>query len=186
MAQGIKLFEANNGHILPPRFLAMLIMLPVLTVFGDYVGMFGGWTVCHFALDMNTASYVLRSDTGAALLIDFGLDMIVNLPTGDDRSSRRPWLPSLGPLRRDFGVDRVAFEHRGRGGHHRGQRRAVAHRRVAGVREHPGRRVDSTGGARFRRGMVRRDDRVLRVEASHGTRELIRIDRLTHTKPAHA
>jgi glyoxylase-like metal-dependent hydrolase (beta-lactamase superfamily II) len=41
------------------------------------------------------------------LLIDFGLDMIVNLPTGDDRSSRRPWLPSLGPLRRDFGVDRV-------------------------------------------------------------------------------
>ena len=52
-------------------------------------------------------SYVLLSDTGGALLIDFGLDMIVNLPTGDDRSSRRPWLPSLGPLRRDFGVDRV-------------------------------------------------------------------------------
>jgi glyoxylase-like metal-dependent hydrolase (beta-lactamase superfamily II) len=52
-------------------------------------------------------SYVLLSDTGGALLIDFGLDMIVNLPTGDDRSSRRPWLPSLRPLRRDFGVDRV-------------------------------------------------------------------------------
>jgi glyoxylase-like metal-dependent hydrolase (beta-lactamase superfamily II) len=52
-------------------------------------------------------SYVLRSDTGAALLIDFGLDMIVNLPTEDDRSSRRPWLPSLGPLRRDFGVERI-------------------------------------------------------------------------------
>jgi glyoxylase-like metal-dependent hydrolase (beta-lactamase superfamily II) len=52
-------------------------------------------------------SYALLSDTGAALLIDFGLDMIVNLPTGDDRSSRRPWLPSLRVLRRDFGVDRV-------------------------------------------------------------------------------
>jgi glyoxylase-like metal-dependent hydrolase (beta-lactamase superfamily II) len=52
-------------------------------------------------------SYVLLSDTGGALLIDFGLDMIVNLPTGDDRSSRRPWLPSLGPLRRRYGVDRV-------------------------------------------------------------------------------
>lgn len=44
-----------------PRFLAMLIMLPVLTVFGDYVGMAGGWTICHFALDMNTAAYILRS-----------------------------------------------------------------------------------------------------------------------------
>ncbi|MFL6122098.1 MBL fold metallo-hydrolase [Actinophytocola sp.] len=52
-------------------------------------------------------SYALLSESGNALLIDFGLDMIVNLPTGDDRSSRRPWLPSLGPLRRDFGVDRV-------------------------------------------------------------------------------
>lgn len=52
-------------------------------------------------------SYVLLSDTGNALLIDFGLDMIVNLPTGDDRSSRRPWLPSLSVLRKDFGVDRV-------------------------------------------------------------------------------
>ncbi len=52
-------------------------------------------------------SYALLSDTGGVLLIDFGLDMIVNLPTGDDRSSRRPWLPSLGPLRRDFGVERI-------------------------------------------------------------------------------
>lgn len=43
-----------------PRFLAMLVMLPVLTVFGDYVGMFGGWIICHFSLDMNTAAYILR------------------------------------------------------------------------------------------------------------------------------
>jgi glyoxylase-like metal-dependent hydrolase (beta-lactamase superfamily II) len=52
-------------------------------------------------------SYVLLSDSGGALLIDFGLDMIVGLPTGSDRSSRRPWLPSLSALRKDFGVDRV-------------------------------------------------------------------------------
>lgn len=52
-------------------------------------------------------SYTLLSDTGNALLVDFGLDMIVNFPTGDDRSSRRPWLPSLTALRRDFGVERV-------------------------------------------------------------------------------
>lgn len=52
-------------------------------------------------------SYALLSDTGNALLIDFGFDMIVNLPIGDDRSSRRPWLPSVSVLRQDFGVDRV-------------------------------------------------------------------------------
>jgi len=43
-----------------PRFLAMLIMLPVLTVFGNYIGMAGGWTICHFTLDMNTAGYIQR------------------------------------------------------------------------------------------------------------------------------
>ncbi len=43
-----------------PRFLAMLIMLPVLTVFGSYIGMAGGWTICHFTLDMNTAGYIQR------------------------------------------------------------------------------------------------------------------------------
>jgi len=43
-----------------PRFLAMLVMLPVLTVFGDYIGMAGGWAICHFTLDMNTAGYIQR------------------------------------------------------------------------------------------------------------------------------
>lgn len=47
--------------LIVPRFVAMLIMLPVLTVFGNYVGMVGGWTICHFALDMNTAAYVVRA-----------------------------------------------------------------------------------------------------------------------------
>jgi phospholipid/cholesterol/gamma-HCH transport system permease protein len=44
-----------------PRFLAMMIMLPVLTVFGHYVGMFGGWWICHFTLGMDTSSYILRA-----------------------------------------------------------------------------------------------------------------------------
>lgn len=43
-----------------PRFLAMMIMLPILTIFGNYVGMFGGWIISHFALDMNTAHYIFR------------------------------------------------------------------------------------------------------------------------------
>ncbi|MGH8048945.1 MAG: MlaE family ABC transporter permease [Chthoniobacterales bacterium] len=41
-----------------PRFLAMMIMLPVLTVFGNYIGLAGGWAICHFSLDMETANYI--------------------------------------------------------------------------------------------------------------------------------
>ncbi len=43
-----------------PRFLAMLVMLPALTIFGNYVGFVGGWSICHFALDMNTSAFILR------------------------------------------------------------------------------------------------------------------------------
>src|SRR5437879_6491537 len=48
-------------YLVVPRFLAMLVMLPALTIFGNYVGVFGGWTVCHFALDFNTAGFVMRA-----------------------------------------------------------------------------------------------------------------------------
>jgi phospholipid/cholesterol/gamma-HCH transport system permease protein len=50
-----------------PRCVAMLIMLPVLTIFGNYIGMFGGWSIGYLALDMTTASYVLRSIEAAGL-----------------------------------------------------------------------------------------------------------------------
>lgn len=46
--------------LIVPRFLAMMVMLPVLTIFGDCVGMVGGWSICHFALDMDTAAYIYR------------------------------------------------------------------------------------------------------------------------------
>jgi len=49
-----------------PRFLAMLVMLPALTVFGDCVGIAGGWLVCHFALDYNTAAFILRASDRAS------------------------------------------------------------------------------------------------------------------------
>src|SRR5687767_1956892 len=38
-------------HLVVPRFLAMLVMLPALTVFGDCVGIAGGWIVCRYMLD---------------------------------------------------------------------------------------------------------------------------------------
>jgi glyoxylase-like metal-dependent hydrolase (beta-lactamase superfamily II) len=55
----------------------------------------------------NSCSYVLLSETGAALIIDYGYDMHTGLPPGADRASRRPWLGSLPALRRDHGVTAV-------------------------------------------------------------------------------
>lgn len=53
-------------------------------------------------------SYALLSDSGGALLLDFGYDLATwGLPTSTARSARRPLLTSLDSLKRDFGVDRV-------------------------------------------------------------------------------
>ena len=46
------------SFLILPRFLAMILMMPVLTVFGFYVGMFGGWFITYFNLDMSTAYYI--------------------------------------------------------------------------------------------------------------------------------
>jgi phospholipid/cholesterol/gamma-HCH transport system permease protein len=53
--------------LIVPRFLAMMIMLPVLTIFGNYVGMLGGWAICHYALDFSTAYYITRSLAAASV-----------------------------------------------------------------------------------------------------------------------
>ena len=52
-------------------------------------------------------SYVLLSESGAALTIDFGYDFTTGLPAGTDRSSRRPWLQTIPALKRLHGVDRL-------------------------------------------------------------------------------
>jgi len=48
-------------YLVVPRFLAMMVMLPALTIFGNYIGILGGWAVCVSALDFNTAGYVIRA-----------------------------------------------------------------------------------------------------------------------------
>ena len=47
-------------YLVVPRFIAMLIMLPVLTIFGNCIGMAGGWLICTTSLDMSTMNYILR------------------------------------------------------------------------------------------------------------------------------
>ncbi len=49
------------SYLIVPRFLAMLVMLPTLTILGDYIGVFGGWAVCRLALNFNTAGFILRA-----------------------------------------------------------------------------------------------------------------------------
>jgi glyoxylase-like metal-dependent hydrolase (beta-lactamase superfamily II) len=52
-------------------------------------------------------SYVLLSDSGKALFIDFGYDFITGIPAGSDRASRRPWLYTLPALKAQFGVQKI-------------------------------------------------------------------------------
>ena len=44
-----------------PKVLALALALPVLTVFGDMAGLFGGWLVGDFYLDIPTGVYVDRT-----------------------------------------------------------------------------------------------------------------------------
>jgi glyoxylase-like metal-dependent hydrolase (beta-lactamase superfamily II) len=52
-------------------------------------------------------TWALLSESGSALLIDFGYDMTTGFAPGSDRSARRPLLTSLASLRRDFGIERI-------------------------------------------------------------------------------
>lgn len=52
-------------------------------------------------------SYALLSDSGKALLIDFGYDFSTGMPPPGDRTSRRPLLATIDTLKRDHGVDRI-------------------------------------------------------------------------------
>ena len=52
-------------------------------------------------------SYVLLSDSGKALVVDYGYDLDYGLPAGTDRAARRPWLYTLPTLKSQFGVQRI-------------------------------------------------------------------------------
>ncbi len=52
-------------------------------------------------------SYVVLSQSGKALLIDYGYDFNAGLAAGPDRSARRPWLYSVEALKRQYGVRKI-------------------------------------------------------------------------------
>jgi glyoxylase-like metal-dependent hydrolase (beta-lactamase superfamily II) len=59
----------------------------------------------HRASMANT--YVLRSESGKALLIDFGYDFITGIAAGQDRAAKRPWLYTLPALKAQFGIEKI-------------------------------------------------------------------------------
>ncbi|MGG3468214.1 MBL fold metallo-hydrolase [Neobacillus pocheonensis] len=52
-------------------------------------------------------SYVVLSESGKALVIDFGYDFIGGIASGSDRASRRPWLYTLPKLKEQFNVEKI-------------------------------------------------------------------------------
>jgi glyoxylase-like metal-dependent hydrolase (beta-lactamase superfamily II) len=52
-------------------------------------------------------SFVLLSDSGKALIIDFGYDFVTGSALGTDRASRRPWLYTIPALKEQFGIDKI-------------------------------------------------------------------------------
>lgn len=52
-------------------------------------------------------SYVILSNSGKALMIDYGYDQYYGVPAGSDRASRRPWMYTMPVLRKFFGVTRI-------------------------------------------------------------------------------
>jgi len=52
-------------------------------------------------------SYALLSESGSALLVDFGYDVATGIAPATDRVGRRPLLWALDALRRDHGVERI-------------------------------------------------------------------------------
>ncbi len=50
----LKAFAVNPvKYLVVPRFLGLLIMLPVLTILSDIIGIWGGYVICVFKLQIN-------------------------------------------------------------------------------------------------------------------------------------
>ena len=45
-------------YLVVPRFIALAIMLPVLTLYADLIGIFGGWLICVYKLGISSSMYM--------------------------------------------------------------------------------------------------------------------------------
>ena len=55
----LRAFASNPvKYLVVPRFLALLLMLPVLTVFADLIGIMGGFVICVYKLSISPDMYM--------------------------------------------------------------------------------------------------------------------------------
>ena len=55
----LKAFAVNPvQYLVVPRFLALMVMLPILTIFSDFIGIIGGFIICVFKLSITAPMYV--------------------------------------------------------------------------------------------------------------------------------
>ncbi|MBL7198356.1 MAG: ABC transporter permease [Candidatus Omnitrophica bacterium] len=54
-------------YLVVPRFLSLVIMLPILTIFADFIGIIGGYIICVYKLYIPSALYI--QNTFDALVI---------------------------------------------------------------------------------------------------------------------
>ncbi|MBN8712307.1 MAG: hypothetical protein BGO12_12840 [Verrucomicrobia bacterium 61-8] len=81
--------------LVAPRVIAMIIMLPCLVVFSNYIGFVGGWLICNFALDINTTAYIMRLVESADMM---------DLISGMTKSFVFGWLISVISCQSGLGV----------------------------------------------------------------------------------
>lgn len=79
----LEVFATNPiQYLVVPRFLALSLMLPILTLFADIIGVFGGYVLCVYKLGISSNMYIkIASDallykdlfTGLAKTVFFGM-----------------------------------------------------------------------------------------------------------------
>jgi len=60
----LKVMATNPvGYLVVPRFIACMVMVPLLTVFGDVIGTFGGWVISVYYAGISSNLYMDSIDT---------------------------------------------------------------------------------------------------------------------------
>ncbi len=67
-------FSAMEFLVLP-RMLALALMMPLLVIYSDFIGLFGGWLVGVGMLDLTSTAYIGQTQ-GAIGLVDFGIGLV--------------------------------------------------------------------------------------------------------------
>jgi len=54
----LRVMAANPvSYLVVPRFIAMVLMMPLLVVFANFIGNIGGWLVAHYYAGIGTFTY---------------------------------------------------------------------------------------------------------------------------------